>query len=132
MNNIFLHQYFLQIFECWVTTKFQSGPVLKCGNRNVQKAMSAASVGIIRRSLEAYSSRMLIFWVRCNLPINEYVVSRPDNMMNGSVYKLAARPRTVHGFPMYWNNWASYWLFLYLLNRKLSLIWFLFRARQIK
>jgi len=34
-----------------------------------------------------------------NLPTNEYVVNKPDNMMNGSVYKLAALPMTVHGLP---------------------------------
>ena len=34
-----------------------------------------------------------------NLPTNKYVVNKPDNIINGSVYRLAALPKTVHGLP---------------------------------
>lgn len=32
-------------------------------------------------------------------PMNEYAVKRPDSMINGSVYRLAALAITVHGLP---------------------------------
>lgn len=98
---MFLHQFCLQMSAWCVTTWFHKGPAFKYGKMKVQNNIKLPKVGSIRNSLDMYSSVMLILFVRCNFPIKEYVVSSPDNIMKGSVYKLAALPSTVHGFPKY-------------------------------
>lgn len=94
---MFLHQFLLHISECSNTTKFHKGPEPNHGKTNVQNAIKAPNVGTILNNLDTYSCHMLILFDFCNLPMNEYEVNVPDNIINGSVYRLAARPNTVHG-----------------------------------
>lgn len=82
---MFLHQFCLHISECCNTTKFHKGPEPNQGNTNVQKAIKAPNVGTILNNLDAYSRQMLILFVFCSLPRNEYAVNVPDNIMKGSV-----------------------------------------------